>query len=284
MSKDNKKRSTPKKSTKKSTVKKGQTPNENKASTGTSKINRYTKVQRILSDYCKANGHKLGRKFNAYASLINKKTEGTPIKEVENNIDYLYKIYVEGADVPKDFPNDFPFFEFADKLNSDPTYDGVMIGISFDDGTEKFEFKGLAMDMWFYYTENVHRYLRVNYNDSPFAWFQIKEGEEGTDGKTFVNYEIIVDRPMPKEETGGGTGGGTGKPDKDKDKDKEVPTPTPTPTPDGGKGASDNDVKVAKAKAEEEKAKAIAKALDLLMDNKITQEQFDRILKALEGK
>ena len=47
---------------------------------------------------------------------------------------------------------------------------------------------------------------------------------------------------------------------------------------------SPQDVAVAQAKADEEKAKAIQKALEMLMDGKITQEQFDKIIELLSKK
>lgn len=47
---------------------------------------------------------------------------------------------------------------------------------------------------------------------------------------------------------------------------------------------SPQDVAVAQAKADEEKAKAIQKALEMLMGEKITQEQFDKIIELLSKK
>jgi hypothetical protein len=251
--------------TKKTTKKKKGSAKPSGGAERTPKVNRYRVVQKILSDFCKQNGKNLGKKFNKYASEIAIGEKDVPLKEIENNIEQIYLKYVTSTEVIKQFPNNFPFYEFSDKLLSSPTYDGVMIGVYFNDGTEEFQFKGNAGDMLDYYRLNMHKYFRANYNDSdPLVEFNIAE----TDSKTFVDYEVRVGQ-MPS---------GTPPP---------TPTPTPTPTPptpprppEGG--TTQADVDLARAKADEEKAKAIKLALEMLKDGLITKEDFADILKSLK--
>jgi hypothetical protein len=227
-----------------------------------------------LSDYCKKHGKKLGKKFNLYASEIAKRTINDPIKQIENNFDLIYEKYVEGSNVPdKKFPNEFEYYYFADKLIGDITLDGVMIGVNFDDGTEKFNHKAFASDMWFYYTQNMHKYLRLNYNDSPVAWFDI----ESTDNKTFVNYVVRVDSPIPmptQKEKGAAK--------------KEEPKPEEPKSEKPVESETDKQIELAKiqadiekSKASQEKSKAISQALQDLKSGVITKADFDLILKAL---
>ncbi len=63
-----------------------------------------------------------------------------------------------------------------------------------------------------------------------------------------------------------------------------APPVTDTAPPTAPPATSPQDVAVAQAKADEEKAKAIQKALEMLMDGKITQEQFDKIIELLSKK
>lgn len=233
----------------------------------TTKVNKYRAIQKMLSDFCKDNGKNLGKKFNKYASDIAIGEKDVPLKFIQDNFEQIYKKYVVSTEVIKQFPNNFKFYEFSDLLLSSPTYDGVMIGVFFEDGTERFEFRGNAGDMLDYYRLNMHKYFRKNYNDSPVAEFDIAE----TDSKTFVDYIIRI----------GGMPSG-------------APTPTPTPTPTTPQpttptpttptqvGATQGDVDLARAKADEEKAKAIKLALEMLKDGLITKQDFADILKSLK--
>jgi hypothetical protein len=63
-----------------------------------------------------------------------------------------------------------------------------------------------------------------------------------------------------------------------------APPVTDTAPPTAPPATSPQDVAVAQAKADEEKAKAIQKALEMLMGEKITQEQFDKIIELLSKK
>lgn len=214
---------------------------------------RYNLVQRILKAYCDSNDKRLGRKFNYYASKINKATAGVPIEQVENNIDELYAIHVESNAKRRVFPNDFPFYEFADKLISDPSLEGVKIGLVFKDNGNDFEFEGDSSDMLDYYRINLHKYLRTNYNDSPVAVFRILE----TDETTYVDYEIVV--------LGSGQvpSGGRGVPQE----------------PSKPKESEEGD---AKARADEARAKAVLKALELFEKGLLSKEQLDMILTKLQ--
>jgi hypothetical protein len=250
-----------KRGTKKASVKSKKTTKPNSGGQSSTKENKYRSIQRLLSDYCKANGKNLGKKFNKYASEIAKGEKDVPLKYIEDNFDAIYVKYIESSDVKKEFPNNFPFYEFSDKLLSNPVYDGVMIGVRFDDGTEKFDFKGNAGEVLDYYRLMMHKYLRLNYNDSPYAEFHIAD----TDGKKFVDYEVRAD--------------GSPKPSAPTTPAAEKPTPQATPTQ---AGATQADVDLARAKADEEKAKAVKLALEMLKDGLITKEEFAEILKALK--
>lgn len=252
-----------KRGTKKTSAKSKKTKKPNSGGQSNTKENKYRSIQRLLSDYCKANGKNLGKKFNKYASEIAKGEKDVPLKYIEDNFDSIYIKYVESSDVKKEFPNNFPFYEFSDKLLSNPVYDGVIIGVKFDDGTEKFDFKGNAGEMLDYYRLMMHKYLRLNYNDSPYAEFHITE----TDGKTFVDYEVRADgspKPTPTQPT------------------PTQPTPTTTTTTPTQAGATQTDVDLARAKADEEKNKAVKLALEMLKDGLITKAEFAEILKALK--
>ncbi len=273
-----KKGGTPKTQAKKSSKKtesKTSAPIEKK---GKKSASRYTIIQQLLSDYCQKHGKKLGKKFNLYASEITKRTINDPIKQIENNFDLIYSKYVEGSNVPdKKFPNEFEYYYFADKLVGDIVLDGVMIGVKFDDGTEKFNHKAFASDMWFYYTQNMHKYLRLNYNDSPVAWFDI----EDTDNKTYVNYVVRVDSAIPMP-TPKGQGGGKKKEPKAEEPKSEKPVES-----EADKQAERQlelakiQADIEKSKASQEKSKAITQALQDLKSGLITKADFDLILRAL---
>lgn len=222
---------------------------------------RYNSIQKLLSAYCKDNGKHLDGKFNYYASLINNGTEGTPLEQVRDNFDVLYTTYVEqgkesGKRVPKIYPNEFPFYEFADKLISDPVFDGIVIGVKFDDGRESFSFKGDSVAMLDYYRIYMHKYLRTYHSTSPPAFFSIVGSDDDS-----VDYEVITDKKKPGEG----------------DKNGEEKKPMPSES----KGASQTDVDIARAKADEERAKTLMKALELFEKGLLSAEQLDTILNKL---
>ena len=257
MDKNKKKRkSTPSRA--KSKKAKSKAPRKDKGSKRGS--TRYNSIQKILSEYCKVNDKHLDGKFNYYASLINKGTIGTPLEQVRANFDVIYNTYIEeGKDssskASKIFPNEFEFYEFADKLISDPVFDGVVIGIDFNDGREKFSFKGTSLDMLDYYRIYMHKYLRANYNSSPTAMVVISD----TDGKGYVDYGIVVGTSSSKGKEEGAKG-----------------------VPQEPKGASQTDADVARAKADEERAKVVMKALELFEKGLLSSEQLDMILTKLQ--
>ncbi len=63
-----------------------------------------------------------------------------------------------------------------------------------------------------------------------------------------------------------------------------APVQTTTAPAQPAQPVSNQEVEIAKAKADEEKSKAITKALDMLLEGKITQEQFDKIIEILSKK
>ncbi len=224
---------------------------------------RYNSIQKILSDYCKVNDKHLDGKFNYYASIINKGTIGTPLEQVRANFDVIYNTYIEqgkesGKGVPRIYPNEFPFYEFADKLISDPVFDGVVIGIDFNDGREKFSFKGTSIEVLDYYRIYMHKYLRTYHGSSPPAFFSIVDSDSNQ-----VDYEVITD----KKKSGDG------------DKKGDVPK---VPSGTEPKGASQTDADVARAKADEERAKVVMKALELFEKGLLSSEQLDMILTKLQ--
>lgn len=150
--------------------------------------NRYRAVQHILSTHTKANGIKLGRGFNKAAGELYRKTKDSPLKYVQQNIEQLWKEFgAAPIHIPIDFPNDFPFYYFLDKLDQ-PMFDEVMVGISFKDEELDIITEGKRDEISEFYKDNLHQHLRKFYNESPVAIFKIID----TDQKTFINYEIIT--------------------------------------------------------------------------------------------
>ncbi len=148
---------------------------------------RYRTIQKILSDYTKEQGIKLGKGFNKAVSELYRRTKGQPLKFVEQNIDVLYSDYLGQATVVQQFPDGFPFYQFMDTVAM-PIFDKVQIGVSFQDAQESFDYQGTAFDVQSWYSSNLHPYLRQNYNESPTAYFQIID----TDNKTYVRYQVVA--------------------------------------------------------------------------------------------
>lgn len=165
-----------------------------KSSTKKNRVqSRYNKIQKLLSSYCKANDKHLGSKFNYYASRINKGTLNEPLDQVESNFDVIYGIYVEP--IKKVFPDYFPFYEFSDKLISDPVFEGVEINVDFVDEDEEYELKGNSDEVLDEFRFGLYKYLRDNYNVSPVAMFRIVS----TDDVTFVHYNVFVTEELKKK-------------------------------------------------------------------------------------
>lgn len=165
--------------------------------------NKFRTVQSILSAYAKENGIKLGKSFNTVAGQLYQKTKGHPVKFISQNIDQLYKQFTEPVvEIPREFPDGFPFYQFLEKIE-EPIFDNVKISIQMADGMiddPDFAAEGDRNTVGEYYRENVHRYLRVHYNESPPAIFKIL----ATDNTTFVDYEIqpgIGEVAPPAEKT-----------------------------------------------------------------------------------
>lgn len=150
--------------------------------------NRYRVVQHILSAHTKANGIKLGKGFNKAAGELYRKTKDSPVKYVQQNIEQLWKEFgAAPIHIPIDFPDDFPFYYFLDKLDQ-PMFDDVMVGISFTDEELDITTEGKRDYISEFYKENLHQHMRKFYNDSPPAIFKIID----TDQKTFVKYKIVT--------------------------------------------------------------------------------------------
>lgn len=150
-------------------------------------MSRYNRVQKILGKYCRENDKHLGRGFNVYASQISKRTANLSLEEIERNIANIYFLYVEASNMPKNFPDDVPFYLLPDLIVGDPVFDGVIIEVSFSDAEANFYFKGFVNDFFEYFKEKMYRHLRFYYGDSQgLAVFKI----ENTDNLFFVEYSI----------------------------------------------------------------------------------------------
>ncbi len=183
------------KSKKKVSSKKGEKPagksskkkiSKKKKSRGSS---RYRTIQRILSDYCKANDIKLGKGFNKAVSELYRRTQGQPLKFIEQNIDILFQDYIGKPTTVQKFPDNFPFYQFMDTIAM-PIFDRVQIGVVFQDSMEQISYEGLAFDVQSWYSMNLHPYLRQNYNSSPVAYFMIID----TDNQTYVRYQVVISK------------------------------------------------------------------------------------------
>ena len=167
------------------------------------KPNKYNVLQRILSDYGKEHNIKWGKgEFAKKCSKLNVKAKEYDLKFVAQNIDVLYKDYVDDG-VKKTFPSgeNFAWWNFLDEIKM-PIFDNVTITFHFDDGYQEFGFTGNSDEAELFWNENCYRYFRVHYSESPWAYFQIEEdakGKQKTDYKTFVDYTII---PGARQEQG----------------------------------------------------------------------------------
>ena len=174
-----------------------------RANKPTRKPNRYNVLQGILSDYGKEYNVKWGKgEFAKKCSVLNDKTKEYDMKFVAQNIDVLYKDFVDDG-VKKTFPGgeNFAWWNFLDEIKT-PIFDNVTITFRFDDGFQEFGFSGNSDEAELFWNENCYRYFRVHYSESPWAYLQIEENDDGTpktDNKTYVDYVII---PGARQEQG----------------------------------------------------------------------------------
>lgn len=149
-------------------------------------LSKYNIIQSALSSYGRERSMKWGKgEFSQACSKIYASTKGIDAKAVGQNIEALYKEYVEVQ--VKVFPADFAWWLFLDELRV-PIFDGVMVSITFDDGFQKFDFKGLPDQVEAFWQDHCYKYFRTHYNESPPAYFEII----GTDNKSFVDYKIVA--------------------------------------------------------------------------------------------
>jgi hypothetical protein len=167
------------------------------------KPNRYNVLQGILSSYGKEHNVKWAKgEFAKKCSVLSEKTKGYDLKFVAQNIDVLYKDFVDDG-IKKKFPSgeNFAWWNFLDEIKM-PIFDNVEITFRFDDGFQEFGFSGNSDEAELFWNEKCYRYFRVHYSESPWAYFQIEEDEKGkqkTDNKTYVDYVII---PGARQEQG----------------------------------------------------------------------------------
>lgn len=177
-----------KKFQKKVSEKKSRKKKKLRVSTGV--LSRYNKIQRILSDYTRGEGIKLGRHFNKVASEISRRVGKTDLRFVGHNIDALYRDsyrevlgdFVVGDRV---FANDFPFYNFR-KILYEPVYEGVSIRVKFKDSSLDLDFTGSSEEVEFWYNSNLYDHLRLHYGASPVAYFRLIE----SDYKSYVVYQV----------------------------------------------------------------------------------------------
>lgn len=162
---------------------------------GARKPNRYNILQRVLSGYGKEHNIKWGKgDFAKKCSKLNAKVKGYDLKFVAQNIDVLYKEFVDDG-IKKSFPSggDFAWWYFLDEIRM-PIFDNVVITFHFDDGFQEFGFSGNSDEAELFWNDNCYRYFRVHYSESPWAYFRIEEDDSGkpkTDNKTYVDYTIV---------------------------------------------------------------------------------------------
>jgi hypothetical protein len=187
-----------------------------KASGTARKPNRYNVLQRVLSDYGKEHNIKWAKgEFAKKCSKLNEKTKGFDIKSIAQNIDVIYKEYVVGVAIQKEYPSgeEFAWWNFMDEIKT-PMFDNTIITFKFDDGFQEFGFSGTSEEAQLFWEDACYRYFRVHYSKSPWAYFLIEEDDKGnpkTDNKTYVDYIII---PGERQEQG--------------EQKPQVPTPPPT--------------------------------------------------------
>ena len=167
------------------------------------KPNKYNVLQGILSAYGKERNIKWGKgEFAKKCSKLNAKTKVYDMKFVAQNIDVLYKDFVDDG-IKKSFPSgeNFAWWNFLDEIKM-PIFDNVVITFRFDDGFQEFGFTGNSEEAELFWNEKCYRYFRVHYSESPWAYLQIEEDDNGkpkTDNKTYVDYIII---PGQRQEQG----------------------------------------------------------------------------------
>ena len=166
---------------------------------------KYNVLQGILSDYGRERGIAWGKGgFQSACSKLYGSVKAFDVKFVGQNIDTLYREYVEGSMPKREFPSgeEFAWWYFLDEIQA-PIFDGVTISFEFNDGFEKFNFKGNREECEAYWQDACYRYFRTHYSDSPWAYFLIKtdaNGKPQTDNMTYVDYVIVagkrVDTPL----------------------------------------------------------------------------------------
>ncbi len=181
-----KKKTSPAKKSRKgmSLAEKKKTISKKKIARGSS---RFRTIQAILGNYGKEQGIKFGKDFNKMASHLHEKVKGTPLKYVEDNIAMLYERYLKPASVEHEFPDGFEFYMFTENL-SRTVFNRIKIEVYFKDEQEEFSYVGFSNDVEMWYKDILHPYLRMHYNESPVAVFEISD----TDNKTYVKYNVVT--------------------------------------------------------------------------------------------
>lgn len=157
-------------------------------------LTQYNKIQKILSNYTKANGKKLGKNFNKLASNIYKQNKNVDPKFIEQNIDQIFDDF-SGVrpELPKEalrFEQTFPYYKAIEFLE-DEMYDGIKLHINLSDSANGFfvNFDGFNDDFSEWYTDSgTFSHLRQNYNTSPTAMFNLQKGSDGS----VAIYEISI--------------------------------------------------------------------------------------------
>lgn len=217
------------------------------------KLSRFNVVQQILSQYLKDSKKKVGLLgFQKLASTLYAKTKDVPLKYIEQNIEQLYKEHLERDEMPKEFPDNIPFYLINQTLQS-PKFDKAQISYYFNDGIEEYDAKGDRDDVYEQFrTSGLYQYLRRNYNGSPpnNAVFIITD----TDNETFVKYKVETFSPPESE----------GKPQT---------SPTTPPIPKGGSPFTAEEI----IAIEREKQKTL-KQVSKLLKQGVSMEQIERLL------
>ncbi len=220
---------------------------------------RFNVLQGILASYGRERGIVWGKGcFQTNCSILYGKIKEYDLKFVEQNIDALYREFVETSVPKRDFPTgeEFAWWYFLDEIQA-PIFDGVTISFDFDDGFQKFNFKGKREQAEVYWQDLCYSYFRRHYSDSPWAYFLIKTDTDGvpqTDNRTYVDYVIVAGKRT------------------DALTDEQKPTQTP-PKPEVKPSATTDDL----IRLEQEKQRTLAKVLEL-MQKGFTKEEIFKLL------
>jgi hypothetical protein len=276
------------KTTAKSAKSKSKTRYQKKRGRKPSQPNRYNEIKKLISQYYET---EVGRKVKRYEikviySWIKSSYGNQSLRYILMNIDVildtfwqeycnLYPVNIEN------FARFFDWWYFKNYIYDEVQYhyptDIIRVDLT-QIGQGVYEF---MMDDYVRAVDELYQIGKaagLKDLESPHPKYYLINGycDVSRRGNVF-DYVLLVDGEVPDDLISSSISSSTPEVTQTEVAPETAPVAPAQPV-------SNQEVEIAKAKADEEKSKAITKALDMLLEGKITQEQFDKIIEILSKK